>query len=849
MTTKPVAKNAKRLYIIKRLVISFFALWLITFIAIWALSPSIAKWQINKQLAPYQLRLADDSSIRLNPFLLQLRLNSIELNRIQGSTKLAAIDQALIDIKLWPLLANRIEIEEFSLSGFHLDSKRTDSDLEVAGFSLSQNTNVQASNSNHLLAKDELGSIETTLENQAAQNEITAEEIKTDQPWQILSSQLNLTKLNFYFSNQGQNHLVSLHSINITDTSISTDNLSTHINIIGQVEQSPLQLSINLASSGDVTTIYFNLQLDDFLLNNISYLMPAEVSSIGGQISLNVESSIVFKDNALAFDSTKTRINLKQFSARLNDLVLSNENTELDLTNIQLVQQENQAPKVYLKFKINNTNTQVIRDNQNPTQTSNNLSDILISFDALIFNNGQLSINDGNIASLMIEQLTIEQLKASELNTQSLAPLATFKSFNVDQINFAGNHLSINEITLDTLNSQVILDSSKNLANLISLSQNDDQANLPPLTPIKKQSATQQELNTETKIKQSSPTYSMQLNQFNLVGASSVIFEDNSVKPKFNQQFNFEQFFVGALDSRQPNQITPFNLTFKTDAFAKTEISGEAQFFNPKLNFKTQSKSREFSLPKVSPYLSKAIGFDMLNGQFDTDIRLNIVDDIIQGDANLAIRGLELSDADQEQNDASALIGASSMSLNTAMNLLKDDKGNLSLDIPLSGNINSPQFGVSKFIALITKKAVMSATQSYLVDTFIPYSNVLSVVMMAGDYLLKVNIENLNYSPAQTHISLEQEIFMQEFKALMTDKAGTQIKICAIATTADLNDEDKKLTQAEQKQKLTLISETRGQEFKTWMVSNGQINSSRLLLCKTKVDYTKNAKPRIEFEV
>ncbi|MFT6268032.1 MAG: hypothetical protein ACJAVV_000837 [Alphaproteobacteria bacterium] len=48
------------------------------------------------------------------------------------------------------------------------------------------------------------------------------------------------------------------------------------------------------------------------------------------------------------------------------------------------------------------------------------------------------------------------------------------------------------------------------------------------------------------------------------------------------------------------------------------------------------------------------------------------------------------------------------MPLNIALGLLKDDSGNIDLDLLMRGNVAQPSFGVESFVTLIIKKAAMS---------------------------------------------------------------------------------------------------------------------------------------------
>jgi hypothetical protein len=122
--------------------------------------------------------------------------------------------------------------------------------------------------------------------------------------------------------------------------------------------------------------------------------------------------------------------------------------------------------------------------------------------------------------------------------------------------------------------------------------------------------------------------------------------------------------------------------------------------------------------------------------------------------------------------------------------------------------------------------------------------------MTAGDFLLKVRFENLSYQVKQLSVNKQQEPYIQHFVSLMKDKKKINVKICSLSVPADIglkNGEeihDKKLIT-----QLLDIAKKRAENFKNHVVRYSNIASSRLLLCKPKIDNSKNAQPRIELSV
>ena len=151
-------------------------------------------------------------------------------------------------------------------------------------------------------------------------------------------------------------------------------------------------------------------------------------------------------------------------------------------------------------------------------------------------------------------------------------------------------------------------------------------------------------------------------------------------------------------------------------------------------------------------------------------------------------------------------------------------------------------------MALIAKQAAMSAAKDYLMTTFVPYANVVSVALSAGEYLMKVRFNDLEFTPMQAGLEPTHSEFLNQFSALMKDKDETQVTLCAVATAADIGKTPgSDISSKEDLEALNELSRSRLDAFKKYMVEKEKIPSSRMLLCTPQVDSAEDAKPRITF--
>ena len=180
--------------------------------------------------------------------------------------------------------------------------------------------------------------------------------------------------------------------------------------------------------------------------------------------------------------------------------------------------------------------------------------------------------------------------------------------------------------------------------------------------------------------------------------------------------------------------------------------------------------------------------------------------------------------------------------------MLKDSDGNVDLDLPISGDTSSPSFGLSGFLTLIVKRATIAGAKEYLTMTFVPYASLVKIVLAADRHLLKLEISNLNYQPTVVEVSEEQEAFLTTFADLLKDKTDLQIKLCGVSNAEDLGKSKGSKLNKDEIETLINISEQRGNNFKKYMVEEKEISSSRLLLCKPRINNGVESIPHIRFE-
>jgi hypothetical protein len=150
---------------------------------------------------------------------------------------------------------------------------------------------------------------------------------------------------------------------------------------------------------------------------------------------------------------------------------------------------------------------------------------------------------------------------------------------------------------------------------------------------------------------------------------------------------------------------TRVSLRGQVGEFGQVKIDGRLTPFDPGKNTKISVLFRNVEFPGLSPYTVKFAGRRIAKGRVDVDLQYAIDEGKLNGTNRVIIRDIELG----EKIDVP---GAMSLPLELAIALLKDEDGKIDVDLPVSGNINDPQFDIGSVISAATFKLLTNLITS-----------------------------------------------------------------------------------------------------------------------------------------
>lgn len=274
------------------------------------------------------------------------------------------------------------------------------------------------------------------------------------------------------------------------------------------------------------------------------------------------------------------------------------------------------------------------------------------------------------------------------------APLVSWDRLAVDHYDYrqARNDLQISQVTIGGpyLRFQVAADQSTNFTHLMVASRPPAAARTAPSAAGNSGAASPAPPMQAPMTAPKQAPMKVSVGRI-VVSKGAADYGDASLPLPFAAHITDLQGEVATLTSAMASP-TRVALRGQVGEFGQATIAGTLTPFDPGRSTKVSVLFRNVEFPGLSPYTVKFAGRRIARGRLDVDLRYLIDDGRLNGANRVVIRDIELG----QKLDVP---GALNLPLELAIALLKDEDGKINVDLPVSGNLNDPQFDIGGVIS------------------------------------------------------------------------------------------------------------------------------------------------------
>ena len=344
-------------------------------------------------------------------------------------------------------------------------------------------------------------------------------------------------------------------------------------------------------------------------------------------------------------------------------------------------------------------------------------------FTTTLIQDGSLSLNS-NLKASFAQNTTLKLDGDVTVSKFSLADklknsLVAWETLNVSKLSYTLSPatLSIQNVMLDKpyINLDIRKDGTTNFSNLLVPSTTKQ----PTPSKSKKASATHNE--------------AMAVYIGNIIlKRGTTHFKDASLLLPFA---TFADRLNGSMSTLDTKNTKPsvLKLEGKVDKYGYAKIDGSVLPFDFKNRATLKILFKNIDMPSLSPYTGKFIGYAIKEGKLSMDLNYKIKKGLMEGANKINLDSLTLGDKIESKD-------APNLPLGLAIAILKDSKGQIDIDLPVSGDLNDPEFRYGS----IVWKAIGNLIGSIATSPFkllgsilgIETENLKSIDFAAGEYAI-----------------------------------------------------------------------------------------------------------------
>ncbi|HKO68331.1 MAG TPA: DUF748 domain-containing protein, partial [Burkholderiaceae bacterium] len=190
----------------------------------------------------------------------------------------------------------------------------------------------------------------------------------------------------------------------------------------------------------------------------------------------------------------------------------------------------------------------------------------------------------------------------------------------------------------------------------------------------------------------STPRPVIRIQQIEIV-RGNVNFTDNFIKPNYTANMTG---LGGTVSTLASDAIEPATMTLagKIDDEAPLDISGRLNPLAPKLFLDIEGRTKGVDLPRLTPYSIKYAGYPIVKGKLSMEVSYKVDNDKLSANNHLFLDQLTFGDKVESPT-------ATKLPVLLAVSLLKNTRGEIDINLPISGSLSDPKFSVGGIIVQV----------------------------------------------------------------------------------------------------------------------------------------------------
>ncbi len=245
----------------------------------------------------------------------------------------------------------------------------------------------------------------------------------------------------------------------------------------------------------------------------------------------------------------------------------------------------------------------------------------------------------------------------------------------------------------------------------------------------------------------------------------NVNFTDNFIKPNYTANMTGLGGTVTTLASDSAEPAT-MSLAGKIDDDAPVDINGRLNPLAPKLFLDIEGRTKGVDLPRLTPYSVKYAGYPIIKGKLSMEVSYKVENEKLAANNHLFLDQLTFGEKVESPT-------ATKLPVLLAVSLLKNSKGEIDINLPISGTLTDPKFSVGSIIIQVIVNLLTKVVTA-------PFT------LLAAAFGGSEELGYIEFAPGNSALAADQTKRLDTLAKALNDRPGLKLDIIGrVDPTAD----------------------------------------------------------------
>lgn len=336
-----------------------------------------------------------------------------------------------------------------------------------------------------------------------------------------------------------------------------------------------------------------------------------------------------------------------------------------------------------------------------------------------------------------------------------------FKNLKLSKISFAKNFLNLERVTLSApfLKAHLNKERELNLSSLVKKSESEKAQKADA-----KQAAPKNEKPVEAaKPQKKEGEFDFAIKNI-LVENGDVDFSDASLFMPFATKISKLEGVLMDIDSTRPTMGT-FEGVVGKSGFSK--IGLKLLPYDPKKSTEVKFSFKDIDLVDVTPYSGQFLGYKIEKGKLNLTLNYDVKDSKLNGSNVVNLDTLTLGEKVESKD-------AVNLPLSLAISILSDQNNQINIDLPVTGDLNDPDFKYGGIVWEAVKKLFADITLA-------PFRFLGNMLGLSSQ-----DLNTIDFMPANAELIVSEQAKIADFIKLTTAKPKMKLSITPAYSDVDV---------------------------------------------------------------